>query len=270
MRTWSAGELRRFLELTQEDRYHTAWLVLATTGMRRGEALGLHWEDVYLDADPPHLAVRRTLITIAHADLIIYDSGVIEVVGLYDEVALPVLPAGAHVRGIRFRPAAVAAAFQTPASSLRNRTVPADRVLGSRQVHLLDDPDGIDRWIRSIEPSPRSDAAVELLAARSVDEVAAALDVTGRHLRRVLLAGVGLPPKVYQQVVRLQRFVHAVDAGAPLAAAAADAGYTDQPHLTRDVRRFSGLTPARLAKERRSARDLLRGGVLDALPVFLR
>jgi len=92
-----------------------------------------------------------------------------------------------------------------------------------------------------------------MLATRPVDEVAAELGVTGRQLRHLVLLEIGLAPKVYQQVVRLQRFVRAVDAGAPLAAAAATAGCADQPHMTRDVRRFSGLTPARLTQERRSA-----------------
>jgi AraC-like DNA-binding protein len=188
-----------------------------------------------------------------HADLLIYECGVIEVVGLYDEVSLPVLPAGTHLHGIRFHPAAVAAAFRTPASSLRNRSVPADSVLGSRRARSLADRQGIDAWIRSIEPSSRTLAAVDLLATRPVDDVAAELDVTGRHLRRIVLAEVGLAPKVYQQVVRLQRFIRAIDAGAPLAAAAMTAGYADQPHLTRAVRRFSALTPADLARERRSA-----------------
>lgn len=187
-----------------------------------------------------------------HADLLLYDSGPIEVVGLHDEVSSPVLPAGTRLRGIRFRPAAVAPAFQTAGSSLRNRTVDADSVFGSRRALRLGDPHALDAWIRSIEPSPRSCAAVRLLTTRPVDEVAATLGVTGRHLRRIVLAEVGLAPKVYQQVVRLQRFVRAVDDGEPLAAAAAAAGYADQPHLTRDVRRFSGLTPGRLASERRT------------------
>jgi len=186
-----------------------------------------------------------------HADLLIYDSGLIEIVGLYDEVALPVLPAGTRLHGIRFRPAAVAAAFRTPASSLRNQSVPADDVLGSRQARFLADRDTIDAWIRSIEPSRLATTAVDLLATRSVDEAAAALGVTGRHLRRIVLTEVGLTPKVYQQVLRLQRFIQAVDAGAPLAAAAATAGYADQPHATRDVSRFTRLTPALLAHERR-------------------
>jgi len=46
MKVWSAEELGRFLTAEQRDRYHPVWLFLATTGCRRGEALGLRWQDV--------------------------------------------------------------------------------------------------------------------------------------------------------------------------------------------------------------------------------
>jgi AraC-like DNA-binding protein len=187
------------------------------------------------------------------ADLISYDSGRVEVVGLYDQVAQPTLAAGAHLRGIRFRPAAVAAAFGTPASLLCNQTLPADSVLGSKFTRRLTDPYWVDTWVRSVKPDPRMSAAVCLLAARSVHETARALDITARHLQRLVLAEVGLSPKTYQEIVRLRRFLDAIDTGAALAPAAASAGYADQAHLTRDIRRFCGLTPARLATERHSA-----------------
>jgi AraC-like DNA-binding protein len=185
-----------------------------------------------------------------HADVLVYDSGVVEVVGLHDAVALPLLPAGTRLHGVRLRPAAVAAAFGVSASSLRNATVAAADVVGARRARLLAEPGGIGAWIRSVSPDPRTVAAVRLLASHSVDDAADLLGLTPRHLRRILLADVGLGPKAFQRVVRLQRFVHAADAGAPLAAAAAEAGYADQSHLTRDVRALAGLTPAALARER--------------------
>lgn len=210
------------------------------------------WEEVVACCWEQRVSAARVqrVLPDGHADLIMYDTGRIEVVGLHDQAVLPVLAAGIHLRGIRFRPAAVAAAFRTPASLLRNRTLPADTVLSSRMTRSLKDTNAIDTWIRSIKPNPRSCAAVRLLTCRSVGEVASALDISGRHLRRLVLADVGLPPKVYQQVVRLQRFVRAIDAGAQLAGAAAAAGYADQPHLTREVRRFCRIAPARLARER--------------------
>ncbi len=49
---WDAATLRQFLDASRaaEDRHHALWVLLATTGMRRGEALGLRWSDVDLDA----------------------------------------------------------------------------------------------------------------------------------------------------------------------------------------------------------------------------
>lgn len=48
--TWTADQLRTFLERTRGSRYWAAYLLLATTGLRRGEALGLRWQDLDLAA----------------------------------------------------------------------------------------------------------------------------------------------------------------------------------------------------------------------------
>lgn len=47
--TWTGGELATFLERTADDRLAALWHLLADTGCRRGEALGLRWADVDLD-----------------------------------------------------------------------------------------------------------------------------------------------------------------------------------------------------------------------------
>ena len=60
MKTWDATQVRAFLEATSNDRLHPLWRLLAMTGMRRGEVLGLKWEDI--DFEAGRLAVRRSLI----------------------------------------------------------------------------------------------------------------------------------------------------------------------------------------------------------------
>jgi integrase len=50
MHVWSPEQLRSFLDRAREDRLYAAWLLYATTGMRRGEVAGLRWPDVDLDA----------------------------------------------------------------------------------------------------------------------------------------------------------------------------------------------------------------------------
>lgn len=63
--TWTAAELRTFLLGTRDDRLGAAFLLLSTTGMRRGEALGLRWVD--LDLDTAQASIRQTVITVKHA-----------------------------------------------------------------------------------------------------------------------------------------------------------------------------------------------------------
>ena len=64
MRTWSLEELRTFLELTKDDEWAELWLLLATTGMRRGEALGLRWADV--DLRTCVISIRQTIVLVGH------------------------------------------------------------------------------------------------------------------------------------------------------------------------------------------------------------
>jgi integrase len=60
MRTWTAEQLRTFLEHVREDRLYAAYHLAAMTGMRRGELLGLRWRDV--DLDTGRVSIVQTLI----------------------------------------------------------------------------------------------------------------------------------------------------------------------------------------------------------------
>jgi AraC-like DNA-binding protein len=197
------------------------------------------------------LARTQRVLPDGHADLLFPDSGDVQVVGLHDQVDLVPLPAGMHVTGIRLRPAAVAEAFRFPASSLRNQTLAAQDVIGARAARAMRDPKRRDAWLRSIQPDARVELAILGLTARPVAEVAGSLQMSGRHLRRLLLEHTGLAPKALQRIVRFQKFVRAGDAGATLAGAAAYAGYADQPHLSREARALAGITPAQLIAERK-------------------
>ena len=84
-----------------------------------------------------------------------------------------------------------------------------------------------------------------------VDELADALGISERQLRRRFHDSVGYGPKTLDRVLRFRRLVAqtgAVAAGeSDLARVAADLGYADQAHITRNCIRLSGLSPARLA-----------------------
>jgi integrase len=57
--TWTAEEVRQFLASVGSDRLAAAYRLLATTGMRRGEVLGLHWSAV--DLKKGRVQVNRSL-----------------------------------------------------------------------------------------------------------------------------------------------------------------------------------------------------------------
>jgi integrase len=60
-RVWSSDQLRVFLGSTAEDRLGTLWRFIAATGCRRGEALGLRWVDVDLEAGTACITRQRTI-----------------------------------------------------------------------------------------------------------------------------------------------------------------------------------------------------------------
>ena len=66
MHPWTVEELRAFLDQRSqaEDELLIAWSLLAATGMRRGEALGLRWADV--DVGGSSLSVRRSATVVRH------------------------------------------------------------------------------------------------------------------------------------------------------------------------------------------------------------
>ena len=54
------GKLKAFLASAKDERLSPVFHLLAMTGMRRGEACRLRWDDVDLEAS--RLSVRRALI----------------------------------------------------------------------------------------------------------------------------------------------------------------------------------------------------------------
>ena len=61
MTVWSPTELRTFLAHVEGDRLAAVWNLLATTGMRRGELLGLRWSDVDLEASTVTIVQSRSM-----------------------------------------------------------------------------------------------------------------------------------------------------------------------------------------------------------------
>jgi len=64
IRAWNAEQLAAFLAFARGHSLFAVLWLAATTGMRRGELLGLRWADIDLDAG--HLSVNRALVSVGY------------------------------------------------------------------------------------------------------------------------------------------------------------------------------------------------------------
>jgi AraC-like DNA-binding protein len=176
------------------------------------------------------------------------------------------LPPRTVLVGARFRPGAGGAALRVPLSKLLDQrvdaadlpAVPARRLPGSlAPAEALRRVAGIAAELVTERPPDRLVLEVARRLGRPgerADLVAGRLGISERQLRRRCQAAVGYGPRMMSRVLRFRRFLSRLDAGSAavdLAGLAAETGYADQAHLTRESARLAGLTPAVLARARR-------------------
>jgi len=175
------------------------------------------------------------------------------------------VPPGTTIVGVRFRPGKGPGGLGVPASDLLDERVPLDAVWSGAGVRRLQEAGGdrgdklrlvvlLEELERRLAGARPEDAAVDAVIRWAVAgsqgsrPVATDLGVSNRQLLRRFRARVGYGPRTLLRVLRFQRFLTLAShmPGAGLAQLAAEAGYADQPHMTREVRRLGGITPAEL------------------------
>ena len=214
------------------------------------------------DAPAPGIPKHTAVLPDGCVDLV-WRRGELLVAGPDSRPVLSPLPADDAIVGLRLRPGIAGPALGLPASELRDSRVPLEDVWGPsagtlaerlgeaasapRRRLLLEDA-LLARLPRIGEPDPLVLAAIRGLGAAGsrVGRLSDVLGTSERHLLRRFNGAVGYGPKTLDRVLRFQRFL-ARARGGHLARTAADLGYADQAHLTRECVRLSGRTPARLA-----------------------
>ncbi len=103
-------------------------------------------------------------------------------------------------------------------------------------------------------------AAGALSRGVPVGEVSRDLGLLPRTLRRRFTAQVGLTPKRFARVQRMQRLVRDLRGQSQVdwAALAAEHGYADQPHLADEFRELAGVTPNEYLRSRIDGPNHLR------------
>ncbi|NPV93308.1 MAG: AraC family transcriptional regulator [Firmicutes bacterium] len=88
-----------------------------------------------------------------------------------------------------------------------------------------------------------------------LQQVSGLVNLSPFHLTRVFHQQVGMPLHAYLTQVRVKRARESLGRGRPVTEAALEAGFFDQSHLTRNFKRFYGVTPGQYHK---SVQDGLR------------
>jgi len=168
--------------------------------------------------------------------------------------------------GAQLLPGAAQILFGVPADELAERHTPLADLWG-QSANLA-----YEQILEAGSPERKLNLLESLLAARFPTvrglhpAVARALEqfwrtndvhkvVTGsgyshRQFIALFRRATGLSPKLYCRILRFQKVLERISAhpSAPLVDLALDAGYSDQPHFTREFREFAGVSPEQYRK----------------------
>ena len=216
---------------------------------------------------------RHRLIPDGCVDVLWLDDGTLTVCGPELRSWSFTLPPGTEAVGVRFRPGAAAGALRVPMSELRDQRVALDDVVGAAGARWLGDrlADGtgeprrqrqaFEGFVRRLVADDATDGATAVVArlvdeqAAGADELADAVGLSTRQLHRRCTAAFGYGPATLARILRFQRFVRSALGRGPhrsapppggLARMAAEAGYADQAHLSRECRAITDETPTAL------------------------
>lgn len=223
---------------------------------------------------PPAGTPRRVLPDGAIDFIFHRSAAAADVVGTMRQAVVVTLAEGTELVAVRFRPGGAYHFLEAPAGELTDRTVPlADALVGALHgdaeriteqiVTAPDIPCAVrrldDALLQRLRPSDEATAlaaaASALMTARGGRQPIAALadelGVGRRRLERAFHDRIGIPPKVFARVVRLQRFAAHLWSGTArdMHDAAFTAGYFDQAHLIHEFRELAGITPGGYVRE---------------------
>ncbi|WP_037576492.1 helix-turn-helix domain-containing protein [Phaeacidiphilus oryzae] len=225
-----------------------------------------HWVVRWdLRGRPPY---RQPVLAHPHVHLV-YEAGGPRVYGIDRGLFTRLLAGRGRVHGIRFTPGGFRAySGGRPVGALADLRLPAEEFFGPSIAALnplvLRSPEETGPAAAPLLPAPAADPqaafAGELVAAVGADrgllrvgQLAALAGLSVRSLQRLFHEYVGAGPKWVIRRARLHELTDRAagaavrDAPVDWSALAADLGYADQAHLTRDFTAATGLSPTAYA-----------------------
>ncbi|MFA1544469.1 DUF6597 domain-containing transcriptional factor [Actinomadura monticuli] len=229
----------------------------------------LRWD---LRGRPPHrqAVLTRPSVHMTFTSYLTSGATRARIVGVVRDDFIEEIRDEGRVVGAAFRPGGFRPFTDAPVSALTGRFADVDEVFGAAGRALAAEifaaasaEDAVGRLADFLvgaapEPDPsaeRAAAVVARIAARPglvrVDELAADVGLGARSLQRLFHEYVGIGPKWVIRRFRMREAAERAASGGAVdwAGLAAELGYADQAHFTRDFTAAVGTPPARYARE---------------------
>lgn len=236
---------------------------------RPAAVLGRHFQCIWSNSLASHHGGSLAVVPDGCIDLTWIDGELI-VAGPDVDVAVSPIAAASTVIGVRFRPGAALTWLGVPMSEVVGSRVALAEFWGARAHEIaarMGDVESTAGRMHALEaalsqiasdldpPGPEMGFVFNALrtesGGRGMSIILDRLDISPRTLRRRCHEAFGYGPKTLDRILRFQRFLKLVQHADSqhLAGVAFEAGYADQAHLTREVRRLSGFSPAQVLSQ---------------------
>jgi methylphosphotriester-DNA--protein-cysteine methyltransferase len=243
-----------------------------------------HWEfSVRQDAGGPfaHDVFPDGCVSISYGRNPAFPGARLSVLGPRVQVFTVPVWGGHCFRGVRLAPAAAAAVLGREPGTLRDFVPDLAEIAPELAASLIGPLGAVSTFEATAEVfetalralDPRADRIDPVAAAAAsmvieaggdvlISEVAAAVGLGQRQLERRFRAAVGLTPKEFARVRRLRVAARSLvtSEAATWADRAAEAGFADQAHMTRQFGSIAGASPKRFEKR---VREIDHGDLVD-------
>jgi AraC-like DNA-binding protein len=166
---------------------------------------------------------------------------------------------------IDFTPLGARRFFGVPMSDLADRMLPLDAILGNAGIGLRERLGNVGNWedrfdlaerfvadriAGAADPAPELDEAYRRIEASGgqirIARLAEHVGWSRKHLVDRFKREIGMGPKTVARLARFGRAVAAAQRDPGWADIAADCGFSDQAHMTREFQALAGLPPTAL------------------------
>lgn len=208
-----------------------------------------------LRGQPPY---RQKIVPYPQVHLSFLD-GTALVRGVARRFVVRTLEGRGRVFGVAFRPGCFRPLLRRPVSTITDRTLPAAEIFDGAALPHEATAATVDAFLLAHRPRPEpaTEIAAELVERIAttrdltrVDALAADAGLSVRALQQLFSEYVGVPPKWVIRRYRLHEITERLAAGTGVdwADLAAELGYADQAHLSRDFTKLVGEPPTTYAE----------------------